>query len=432
MTRGALLLLLLLLIAGGRPAAAQSPATQLPTFAELKPGWNTLTPGGETRYAVDPNYRFFVRPAASDRLLVFFEGGGGCTDGRTCDPDARFGGAPAFNATANVVPPPPGGIFDLAHPDNPFGEYSMVFVSYCTGDLHLGARDTTYKNGDASGTRPFLIKHRGQVNAMTAPQWIYANFAAPRDVFVTGTSAGGYATPFYASLLARHYPGARVAGLGDAAGAIREPSGGPRSAPPSTPIGFSWGLPEVLRPHSGWEGYPAGPGIVDLYVAAADAAPGLGLFQLDHAHDQQQRLRYRMTLGDSDAGVFAGLRANRNDISAAVPRFCWYTAGGPDHGVLFTARFYSYATEGHRLRDWVAAKVSGFGRWHPFTTRVSSRQSASTAPREAPRSAAGVVERLREDAAEQREKARARRPRRWEIRVPEPRWESPERIRTSI
>jgi hypothetical protein len=226
--------------------------------------------------------------------------------------------------------------------------------------VHLGARDTTYTNEDARGTRQFLIKHRGQANAMTALQWICTNFPAPRDIVVTGTSAGGYATPFYASVLARHYPRARVAGLSDAAGALR----GPGNAQPDRRQGITvpspWGLPEVLRRHSGWERFQTTlPGIVDLYVTAAGAAPGLGLFQLDHAHDRRQRLRHRIHFGVPDPDVFAALRANRHDISAAVPGFRWFTAGGPDHGIMFTSRFYSYNTEGHRLRDWVAAIANG-------------------------------------------------------------------------
>lgn len=79
--------------------------------------------------------------------------------------------------------------------------------------------------------------------------------------------------------------------MGDAAGALR----GPDSADPDRRrdiaererglrVGSSWGLPEVLRRHSGWEQYQGGPGIVDLYRGAAGAAPRLGLFQLDHAY----------------------------------------------------------------------------------------------------------------------------------------------------
>ena len=358
-TRGALLLSIL--ITSPPRAAAQPPATQLPTFAELKDAWNTLTPGGDTSCMVDPNYRFFVRRAAPDRLVVFFEGGGACMDGRSCDPDRQpmLDGEPAVRRIANVAPPPPGGIFDLAHPDNPFAEYSMVFVSYCTGDLHLGEHDTTYTDEDARGKREFVIKHRGQVNAMTALRWIYANFPAPRNIFVTGTSAGGYATPFYASLLARHYPRARVAGLGDAAGALRAPDSAEPDRRQALEERSPWGLPDVLRRHAGWERYERGTGIVTLYVTAASAAPELALFQLDHAQDRQQRQRHLLLFGDPNPDVFAALRANRRDVSAAVSRFRWFTSGGPDHGIMFTSRFYSYNTEGHRLRDWVAAIANG-------------------------------------------------------------------------
>jgi hypothetical protein len=355
-------LLLFVLVTTTHLAAAQLPATQLPTFEELKDGWNTLTPGGETSCAVDPDYHFFVRRAAPDRVLVFFEGGGACTDGRSCDPDGQSAvdGRPTFKATVNVAPPPPAGIFDLGNPENPFAGYSMVFVSYCTGDVHLGARDTTYTNEDARGTRKFLIKHRGQVNAMSALQWIYANFPAPRHMFVTGTSAGGYATPFYASVLARHYPRSHVTALSDAAGALRGPGGAEPDQRQRLEDGGPWGLPDALRRHSGWDRFRnLLPGIVELSVTAAAAAPALALFQLDHAHDRQQRLRYLIHLGSPDADVFAGLRANRRDISAAAPRFRGFTAGGPDHGIMFTSRFYSYSVDGHRLRDWIAAIAAG-------------------------------------------------------------------------
>jgi hypothetical protein len=354
-----LALLLVVLATSVGPVAAKPQPTLLPTFAELKEGWNTLTPRGETSCAVDPDYRFFVRRAATDRVLVYFEGGGACSDGKSCDPDAATtpDGGRTYKAAATTAPPPPRGIFDLAHPDNPFSEYSIVYVPYCTGDVHLGARDTTYPIEDARGRRQLLIKHRGQLNAMATLQWMYGNIPAPREIFVTGTSAGGYATPFYASVLARQYPRSRVAGLSDAAGALRVPDRTPDQRP--LPEGGSWGVPEVLRRHSGWEQFDARRGIVGLSIAAANAAPQLGLFQLDHAYDRQQRQRHLIHLGQPDADVFASLQANRRDISMAVPRLRWFTAGGPDHGIMNDARFYSYSSDGSRLRDWVAAIAAG-------------------------------------------------------------------------
>ena len=57
-------LFLLIVEAGAPRAAAQESANPLPAFADLKDGWNTLTPGGDTSCAVDPNTASFVRRAA--------------------------------------------------------------------------------------------------------------------------------------------------------------------------------------------------------------------------------------------------------------------------------------------------------------------------------------------------------------------------------
>jgi hypothetical protein len=118
-------------------------------------------------------------------------------------------------------------------------------------------------------------------------------------------------------------------------------------------------VPEVLRRHAGWEQYAARQGIVGLYIAAAAAAPQLELYQLDHAYDREQRRRHLTHLRQPDADVFASLQANRGDISVAVPRLRWFTAGGPDHGVMNDSRFYSYSSDGSRVRDWVAAIAAG-------------------------------------------------------------------------
>ena len=70
------------------PASAQDPpranAAALPGLSELRTGWNVLRPGGETKCAKGGEYAFSVRPGASDKLLVWFEGGGACWRGEQC------------------------------------------------------------------------------------------------------------------------------------------------------------------------------------------------------------------------------------------------------------------------------------------------------------------------------------------------------------
>lgn len=331
--------------------ATRSTSAALPSFAELKTGWNVLRPGGDTTCAKGTEYAFFVRPGDRDKLLVFFQGGGACSRGEECDRGQPFY-LPEINFDAPAAKEGPRqGIFNLEHPENPFSPYSTVFVRYCTGDVHLGDRDATYTvKSDNGETRQFEIHHRGQVNATAVLQWIHRNFPAPREIFVSGTSAGSVATPFYASALARHYPQARVVGLGDAQGH--------RSA--AIPGGdFSrWGLPDVLRRHPGWEQFPDKWGPADHYITAARATPRLRLFQFNHAYDQVTR-SYMQLAGNQNLDLLAMLRANHREIGGRVGTFRFFTVGGRAHGVMPSDRFYAYESDGHRFRDWVAAIAAG-------------------------------------------------------------------------
>src|SRR5262245_48019208 len=58
--------------------------TTLPKLADLKAGWNELAPGGETMCAYGDPYRFFVHPGTSDKLMIYFAGGGACWNGIFC------------------------------------------------------------------------------------------------------------------------------------------------------------------------------------------------------------------------------------------------------------------------------------------------------------------------------------------------------------
>lgn len=323
----------------------------LPGLSELDDGWNTLHPGGETTCAHGDDFLFFARAAAPDRLVVYLHGGGGCWDAETCDPE-RDDYTFASTVEPNRDPAGLSGIFHLDHPDNPVAGYSMVAVPVCTGDARLGDRDVTYTLETKSGeTRQFTIHHRGQTNTMTAMDWIRSNFEAPREIFVAGSSAGAVSTSFYASLLAQHYPSARVVGLGDDSGSFGS------EAIPGADLG-QWGIPEVLRRHRGWEAYNGDAGIDQLYIHAARSAPNLRLYQFDHAHDDTQRF-YLELANAEDLDVLRHLRTNRQIIREQVPEFRSFTMGGFQHTVLTRDLFYHYQSNGHRLRDWVAAIVAG-------------------------------------------------------------------------
>lgn len=330
-----------------RVATAGAQAPDLPSLDDLPPRWSTLEPGGATRCALDDPYRFYVRPGDPARLFVYFEGGGACWSGDTCDPERED---PVYIAGMDAArhPAQRTGVFDLDHAGNPLAEFSMVFAPYCTGDVHLGDRATTYRVGD----REFTLQHRGHANATAVLDWVTRNFPAPRTVVVAGTSAGGVATPFEAGRLALAYPSARVVGIGDAAGAYR--SDAMTGIDPAV-----WGLGEVFARTRGWEDAPADRvGIDGLFRRAGGVAPNLTLFQVDQARDGVQA-SYLELAGTADPDVQTLLRRDRADLETALPDFAGFTIGGPEHGVLGLPPLYFYQESGQRFVAWLASIVEG-------------------------------------------------------------------------
>jgi hypothetical protein len=151
---------------------------------DLGEGWTRVEPGGDTRCAHDTDYAYYVKPGTVNKLLLYFEGVGGCWDATSCgagsslyDPDVGSDEDPARR----------GGIFDLDNVANPFSDYYAVFMPSCNGDVYWGNTVQDYATDDG-GT--LTIYHRGFVNAAAALDWAYRNIAAPDSIFVTGCSAG--------------------------------------------------------------------------------------------------------------------------------------------------------------------------------------------------------------------------------------------------
>lgn len=122
------------------------------------------------------------RSSKSDKLLVYLEGGGACWDEPSCSvPTATFLDGfdePAFNLTVK----PRGGIFNRFNDDNPFRDYSFVYVPYCTGDVHAGSKDDGVKG----------IHFVGYDNLGKALARLVPTFPDQEQVILTGTSAGGF------------------------------------------------------------------------------------------------------------------------------------------------------------------------------------------------------------------------------------------------
>lgn len=152
-------------------------------------------------------YKFWTYddPGSTD-LLILFEGGGACWDYESCS--GQFGVLGAANPNgladdyitqfkAEYVSPLVNGA-DPGIPLRPLNPivtqgWDVVYMPYCTGDVHVGNNTVVYD--DPSGQNPPLtFHHNGYNNTAAAMAYLATQFPSIDRLLVTGFSAGGVAS----------------------------------------------------------------------------------------------------------------------------------------------------------------------------------------------------------------------------------------------
>jgi hypothetical protein len=152
-------------------------------------------------------YRFWYYDSpTSNNLLISFEGGGACWDYPSCSGQIGILGAANPNGIptdyitqfkAKYVSP----LVNGADPGIPFrakqniatNGFDMVYMPYCTGDVHVGNAVRTYT--DPTGANPpITFRHVGYNNTLAALNFLHGRFPSINKLLVTGFSAGGVAS----------------------------------------------------------------------------------------------------------------------------------------------------------------------------------------------------------------------------------------------
>ena len=330
MKRASLLLAVALALLGAGCAGGDEPA------ADALGTWERVAPGGETRCARGGEYAFWIRRGDPEKLLVFFQGGGGCFDETTCAPGSGW-----FDDAVDASDDPgfADGVLSLDGAENPFRDYSMVFIPSCTGDVHTGDRIVTYG--------PHRVHQRGFVNAQAALEHAYGEFPAPEEVFVTGCSAGSVGSAFHADAVIRRYPDARVTQVGDSLAFVFH-----------RPVNLAdWGSHEHFppwfeptRPNDRWT-------MVEFLTALAKEHPERTFGRFNHAQDGVQE-QFFAAVGGERNGFPPRLRAAERELKR-LPNYRSFLTCGFQHCAFDRDLFYSIEEDGIRLRDWVADLAAG-------------------------------------------------------------------------
>ncbi len=124
---------------------------------------------------------------ASDKLMIYFQGGGACFNSATCASNPASFGASDFAVAAAVGGQR--GIFNSSDANNPFRDWNIVFVPYCTGDVHSGSATGVTVPGSGAPTNQQFVGYRNVGHFLKR---IVPTFPSITKVLLTGSSAGGF------------------------------------------------------------------------------------------------------------------------------------------------------------------------------------------------------------------------------------------------
>lgn len=152
-------------------------------------------------------YKFYVYDnPSSTNLVLYFEGGGACWDYDTCSGRAGVLGAAHPNGIIDnymsdfqpqyvspIVNGADPGIPGRSKTNLPTNGWDVVYMPYCTGDVHVGNAVRTYT--DPTGVNPPITwRHVGYNNTIAALNYLHGRFPTINKLLVSGFSAGGTAT----------------------------------------------------------------------------------------------------------------------------------------------------------------------------------------------------------------------------------------------
>lgn len=341
-------------VAGPSDAKATEPAAgfwsdTIRPLEKLGKGWNRIPGRFGTGCAHDSAFSFKVHPGLTEKVAIILNGGGACWRAQDCDPKNH----PTYTMIADSANDISArtGLFDVNNEKNPIRDYTIVFVPYCTGDLHLGSRQSEYEwHSPKNGDRNFLVRHGGAANIEAVLDWVFVNVRNPRTVFVAGMSTGAVASPVIAEKVARHYPRARVVQLGDGAGGYRSVGVAENM--------WRWGATEYLQRDPGFRSLDSAQFTFEqLYVTASHVAPRVHFAQVNSADDATQI--NTSVPADAKTSPAKRLSENLSLIRDDVPWFRTFTSPGRAQTILKSSSMYTLTVDGVKFVDWLTELLDG-------------------------------------------------------------------------
>lgn len=288
----------------------------------------------------------------SDQLAIALEGGGACYDALSCYATPKDISA---EKRADFADDYDSGLFDRGREDNPLGDWNLVFVPYCTGDMHMGAEP----DGDVSGEAQRFV---GYANMTAFLSRIVPSFPSATRALLTGGSAGGVGAALNYFQVTRYFDPIPVDMLNDAGPTVASPW-----ASTCLQEGWRklWNLDATILRDCG-ANCPANDYVLPFVRWTVEANPERSFGLVSSIEDSIARSVLGTGANDCERpsalskGEVTASLIDVRDKMASHPNFGTYYFPGGDHATLHKDEFYERETSnGTPLREWVVDFLAG-------------------------------------------------------------------------
>jgi hypothetical protein len=318
---------------------------------------------------------------ASDKVMIYLEGGGACFNFATC----VLGANPAsFSesdfeslATSSADYSLNAGMLDRTKAANPVQDWSYVYVPYCSGDVHAG-NNPTATISSVTGEPGQGTDFAGYTNMQQYLSRVVPTFSKATQVLFAGMSAGGFGAAADYALAATAFGSTPVVMLDDSGPFMEDPYFTTCLASQVTSL---WGLDKTVFAACGSSCSSPSNAFLSYASVIVNKYPNVTFGLADSFADGTISSFFGFGLDSctstnslTPSQFTAGLMDIRSKLASA-PNFGTFYFPGTDHTSTQSAVFYTRTAGGTPdggvpdggaeagapvlMTDWVAALIAG-------------------------------------------------------------------------